>query len=107
MSTGAQLAQQLQQELQNELTTSNQLLRLISLELQQIKQFTGPGGEFEANIKQNASLMSTLASIQQVDIENLPPLTRTHIDLGNNVNQNLSYEQHDTFRESSNMDDSQ
>ncbi|KAI5642169.1 hypothetical protein NE865_05861 [Phthorimaea operculella] len=107
MSTAPQLAQQLQQELQNELTTSNQLLRLISIELQQIKQFTSPGGEFETIIKQNASLMETLANIQQIDLTKLSPLKRIHIDVSNDVNQNLSYEQHDSFRDSSNMDETQ
>lgn len=43
----------------------------------------------------------------EIDLENLP-VTRMHIDLNNsNSNQNLSYEQHETFREDSNMDYSQ
>ncbi|PZC73836.1 hypothetical protein B5X24_HaOG208713 [Helicoverpa armigera] len=73
--------QQLQQDLQNELTTSNELLRLISIELQQIKHLTSPGGEFESNLSKNSSLVKTLANMQQVDIENLPPLTRQNIQL--------------------------
>ncbi|XP_026321436.1 uncharacterized protein LOC113231361 [Hyposmocoma kahamanoa] len=101
-------AQQIQQDIQNELATSNQLLRLISLELQKIKQITRRGGEFDTTLDQNESLMKTLASMQQIDLENLPPVPRMHIDLNNsNSNQNLSYEQHETFREDSNMDDSQ
>lgn len=53
---------------------------------------------------QNESLMETLASMQQIDLENLPPVTRMH---NSDSSQNLSYEQHETFREDSNMDDSQ
>lgn len=52
--------------------------------------------------------MNTLASIQGINLENLPPVTRMHVDLDNShSNQNLSYEQHGTFREDANMDDSQ
>ncbi|KAM3965797.1 uncharacterized protein ACR2FA_000122 [Aphomia sociella] len=106
MSAVVQLTQQLQLDLQNELTTTNQLLHLISIELQQIKHFTRRNGEFEANIKQNASLITTLANLQQVDIENLPPMAHKHIDMSKNTN-NVTYEQHETFRNSSGMDDSQ
>ncbi|KAL0871171.1 hypothetical protein ABMA27_004947 [Loxostege sticticalis] len=109
MSAAAQITpQQLQQDLQNELTTSNQLLRLISVELQQIKQFTSTGGEFEAQLKQNASLLSTLTTMQQIDTANLPAIQRKNIDMSiNHTNQNISYEQHDSFRNASDMDDSQ
>ncbi|XP_059052617.1 uncharacterized protein LOC131847158 [Achroia grisella] len=106
MSTAAHLSQQLQQDLQNELTTANQLLHLISIELQQIKHFTRINGEFEENIKQNSSLVMTLANLQQVDVENLPPVTHKQIDMSRNTN-NVTYEQHETFRNSSGMDDSQ
>ncbi|XP_053610842.1 uncharacterized protein LOC128675442 [Plodia interpunctella] len=101
---GGQLAQQLQQDLQNELTTANQLLRLISLELQQIKHFTRSNGEFEANIKENASLLTTLGSLQQIDLENIPPMARKQIDMSNHSNNNVSYQQHETFRNSSGID---
>ncbi|RVE53203.1 hypothetical protein evm_002036 [Chilo suppressalis] len=74
MSAVEQVNQQLQQDLQKELTTANYLLRLISIELQQIKDFTSSGGDFENNIKQNATLIETLANMQQVNLENLPPM---------------------------------
>ncbi|CAH2092895.1 unnamed protein product [Euphydryas editha] len=104
MSTAGNV-QQLQQDLQNELTTANQLLRLISLEVQKIKNFTNPGSDFETNIKQNVSTISNLASLQQMDTENLPPVRHMHIDLNHHTNPNMSHQQHDTFRNS--MDDSQ
>ncbi|XP_028162692.1 uncharacterized protein LOC114354489 [Ostrinia furnacalis] len=109
MSVAGQVTlQQLQQDLQNELTTSNQLLRQISMELQQIKQLTSSGGELEAQIIQNASLLSTLANMQQIDTTNLPRVQRKNIDLNiNHTMQNVSYEQHDSFRNASDMDDSQ
>ncbi|CAH1639129.1 unnamed protein product [Spodoptera littoralis] len=99
--------QQLLQDLQNELTTANQLLRLISLELEQIKTFTNPAGDFAANIQKNAELMKKLANLQQVDLTKLPPFTRKYIDLNENANQNVSYEEHNTFRNESEMDESQ
>ncbi|XP_013199369.2 uncharacterized protein LOC106142232 [Amyelois transitella] len=105
MSVAGQMNQQLQQDLQNELTTANQLLRLISLELQQIKHFTRSNGEFEGNIKKNASLLTTLGNLQQIDLENIPPMTRKEINMSNNSNQNVSYQQHETFRNSSGIDD--
>ncbi|XP_047535629.1 uncharacterized protein LOC125070008 [Vanessa atalanta] len=104
MSTAGNV-QQLQQDLQNELTTANQLLRLISLEVQKIKNFTNPGGEFEENIKQNVSTIASLANIQQINITNLPPVKHLQLDLSQHTNQNMSYEQHDSFRNS--MDESQ
>ncbi|XP_052756911.1 uncharacterized protein LOC113516265 [Galleria mellonella] len=106
MSAVGQQTQQLQQDLQNELTTANQLLHLISIELQQIKYFTRRNGEFEENIKQNASLVMSLASLQQVNVENLPPLTHKEIDMSTNTNISKCV-QHETFRNSSGMDDSQ
>uniref|UniRef100_A0A2A4IU08 Uncharacterized protein n=1 Tax=Heliothis virescens TaxID=7102 RepID=A0A2A4IU08_HELVI len=102
-----QSTQQLQQDLQNELTTSNQLLRLISIELQQIKYLTSSGGEFESNLTKNSSLVKTLANMQQVDIENLPTFTRKQIDMSMNLTQNASYEEHNTFRNESEMEESQ
>ncbi|XP_072944576.1 uncharacterized protein [Epargyreus clarus] len=105
MSAEGQLAQ-LQHDLQNELTTSNQLLRLITIELQKIKALTRPGGEFEANIKQNANLLKNLASIQKLDLEKVPKMKRVQImDTTQNTNPNMSYEQHDSFRDS--MEESQ
>ncbi|XP_075980858.1 uncharacterized protein LOC142979661 [Anticarsia gemmatalis] len=98
---------QMQQDLQNELTTANQLLRLISLELQQIKHLTNTGGDFEANIVQNVAQIKALAKLQQVDLDKLPPFTRKQIDISMNSNQNISYEQHNTFRNDSEMEDSQ
>ncbi|CAB3234045.1 unnamed protein product [Arctia plantaginis] len=94
---------QMQQDLQNELTTANQLLRLISVELQQIKHLTNNGGEFESHIKQNASLIKTLANLQQVDLEKLPSFTRKLMDNTMHSNQNVSYDQHNTFRNDSEL----
>ncbi|CAK1586912.1 unnamed protein product [Parnassius mnemosyne] len=85
MSTSGHIVQQqqqLQQDLQNELTSTNQLLSLISVELQKIKQLTSGGGEFESNILQNASLIENLASLQQIDLQNLPSLVRSHYEEG-------------------------
>ncbi|CAH0694585.1 unnamed protein product [Spodoptera exigua] len=96
-----------QQDLQNELTTANQLLRLISVELQQIKHLTNPAGDFAVNIKKNAEIIKKLANLQQVDLANIPPFTRKYIDLNENANQNVSYEEHNTFRNESEMDESQ
>lgn len=56
---------------------------------------------------QNAELVKKLANIQQVDLTNLPPFTRKYIDLNENANQNVSYEEHNTFRNESEMDESQ
>lgn len=56
---------------------------------------------------QNAELVKKLANIQQVDLANLPPFTRKYIDLNENGNQNVSYEEHNTFRNESEMDESQ
>ncbi|CAH2239966.1 jg3396 [Pararge aegeria aegeria] len=81
MSTAIDNVNKLQQDLQNELTNTNQLLMLISEELQKIKNFTSVGGEFEATIKQNTSLMASLANMQKIDILNLPPVARTQLDL--------------------------
>ncbi|CAH2043600.1 unnamed protein product, partial [Iphiclides podalirius] len=72
MQQQQQQIQQLQQELQNELTSSNQLLRLISIELQKIKQITACGGEIERSIVQNATLVEKLANTQQIDLKKLP-----------------------------------
>ncbi|XP_045451180.1 uncharacterized protein LOC123660122 [Melitaea cinxia] len=104
MSTAGNV-QQLQLDLQNELITANQLLRLISLEVQKIKNFTNPGSDFEVNIKQNVATIANLASIQQLDIENLPPVEHLQLDLSQHTNPNMSYQQHDSFRD--NMDESQ
>ncbi|CAH0725778.1 unnamed protein product, partial [Brenthis ino] len=104
MSTSENI-QQLHQDLQNELTTANQLLRLISIEVNKIKKITVPEGILDTNIKQNAKLVKSIADMQQIDISNLPPVARTQLDMVNQSNQNLSYEQHDSFRNS--MDDSQ
>ncbi|XP_061379069.1 uncharacterized protein LOC116771185 [Danaus plexippus] len=90
--------QQLQQDLQNELTTANQLLRLITIELQKIKKITNPGGELETNIKENTAIMATLANIQHISISNLPPLKHTELDMTQQTTQNMSYQQHDSFR---------
>ncbi|XP_038222440.1 uncharacterized protein LOC119840023 [Zerene cesonia] len=105
MSASAPTTQQLQQDLQNELTSANQLLRLISIELQKIKSFTMAGGEFEENIKQNALIIGDLAKIQQINIKDLPPLQRLQPQLDMTQETNQSYQQHDSFRNS--MDDSQ
>ncbi|KAJ8715045.1 hypothetical protein PYW08_005026 [Mythimna loreyi] len=85
-----QVTKQLQQDLQNELNTANQLLRLISVELQQIKHLTRPSGEFEANIIKNTSLIKELGKIQQIDLDNLPPYTRRQIDMDKYTNQHVS-----------------
>ncbi|CAG4955990.1 unnamed protein product [Parnassius apollo] len=78
-----QQQQQLQQDLQNELTSTNQLLRLISIELQKIKHFTASGGELESNILKNASLIENLARLQHVDLQNLPSVARSRYEEGN------------------------
>lgn len=77
--------QQLQQDLQNELITTNQLLHLIGNELQQIICLTSSGGEIEKNIKKNASLMSILANLQHIDIENIPLVTRNQVTSNQNT----------------------
>ncbi|XP_026725702.1 uncharacterized protein LOC113492452 isoform X1 [Trichoplusia ni] len=103
----SQITQQLQQDLQNELTTANQLLRLISVELHQIKELTNPDGEFEKNIIQNTSLIKTLSNMQQIDLDKIPAFSRKQIDLSMHINQNGSYEEHNTFRNDSEMEESQ
>ncbi|CAK1555786.1 unnamed protein product [Leptosia nina] len=99
-------AQQLQIELKNELVKTNQLLHSLSRELQKIKSLTMIDGELDTNVKQNASVMAELAKLQAIDIANLPPLERLppQLNESHQTNQNLSYEQHETFRSS--MDDS-
>ncbi|KAJ8712310.1 hypothetical protein PYW07_005152 [Mythimna separata] len=91
-----QVTKQLQQDLQNELNTTNQLLRLISVELQQIKHLTRPSGEFEANIVKNTSLIKELGKMQQVDLDNLPPFTRRQIDI--HTNQHASNKEDVSYR---------
>ncbi|KAI8439392.1 hypothetical protein MSG28_013195 [Choristoneura fumiferana] len=98
------LAQKLQQDILNELITTNQLLQLISHELHQIKQITGPGGEFESNVANNAALVKTLADLQQIDIDKLPPMTRMQIEINHQPNHNNSLEEHDSIRNNSTMD---
>lgn len=54
---------------------------------------------------QNVATIANLASIQQLDIENLPPVEHLQLDLSQHTNPNMSYQQHDSFRD--NMDESQ
>ncbi|XP_030040439.2 uncharacterized protein LOC115455838 [Manduca sexta] len=101
MNATGQLNQQLQQDLQNELITANQLLRLISFELQQLKSFTCAGGEFEANIKENALLLAKLASMKNINIENLPLMTR----IQTNIAVNDSHLPEQSLRNETSMED--
>lgn len=45
--------------------------------------------------------------MQQTDLDNIPPFTRKQIDLSTHINQNVSYEEHNTFRNDSEMEESQ
>lgn len=71
---------QLQQELQNELNTANQLLDLISNEVMEIKELTRPGGEFETKVKFNADLMERIAKLTKINISS----KQMEVDLANN-----------------------
>ncbi|OWR55253.1 hypothetical protein KGM_216039 [Danaus plexippus plexippus] len=42
--------------------------------------------------------MATLANIQHISISNLPPLKHTELDMTQHTTQNMSYQQHDSFR---------
>lgn len=45
--------------------------------------------------------------MQQIDLDKLPPFSRKQIDLSMRINQNVSYEEHNTFRNDSEMEESQ
>ncbi|XP_063365596.1 uncharacterized protein LOC134654101 [Cydia amplana] len=98
------LTNKLQHDLLNELITTNHLLQLISQELQEIKQLTRSGGEFEANVAKNTTLTKLLADMHHIDLDKLPPVARLQIDLNHPSNQNQSHEEHDTFRNNSTME---
>ncbi|KAG7312369.1 hypothetical protein JYU34_001857 [Plutella xylostella] len=91
MSTN-QVFNQLRQDLQNELTTTNQLLYFIATELRQIKEFTSPGRAFETNIKKNVTTMDTLGLFlpKGLDIENIPPVMRTDKAAENQANEDTN-----------------
>lgn len=53
---------------------------------------------------QNAELVKTLADLQQVDIDKLPPMTRMQIEMNHHSNHNNSLDEHDSFRNNTTMD---
>lgn len=56
---------------------------------------------------QNEELMKSIASMQQIDLANIPPVTRKPIKINDSTNQNLSYQEQESLQEDNSMDDSQ
>ncbi|KAJ0174662.1 hypothetical protein K1T71_009770 [Dendrolimus kikuchii] len=75
--------EQLEDKIETEYLTAIQLIHTISTEFQLLKHATSPGGEFEANVLENAELMSKLIEMGQLNLSDLKPRT-TGINLNTN-----------------------